>query len=245
VDIDQLLARIPEQAERLRTARSEIGDDIAWYPYDSLANLVHLAALLSEGHRDLSVLAQGRPAADIGAGDGDIAFFFEDVEGWELDIVDTAPTNMNGLRGAHALRAYLGSRVRIFDIDLDRQFTLPRDSYGLVFLLGILYHLQNPYYVLRELASRTAYCLLSTRVARFAGPSRTPIGDLPVAYLVGPTELNNDSTNYWILSPAGLDRLVARAGWTVVSRLSVGATTDSDPVVNDERTFMLLSAGAP
>ncbi len=127
-------------------------------------------------------------------------------------------------------------------MDLDRQFTLPRERYGLVFLLGILYHLQNPYYVLRELAARSSHCLLSTKVARFAGPSRTPIADLPVAYLVAPDETNNDPTNYWILSPVGLERLAQRAGWLILDRLNVGNTTDSDPATpeNDERMFLLL-----
>jgi len=205
-----------------------------------------LSALLSGEHRDLEALTGGLPVADIGAADGDIAFALEGMAGWTVDIVDTAATNMNGLRGARALRDYLGSRVEIFDIDLDRQFTLPRPAYGLVLLLGILYHLENPYYALRELATRSAYCLLSTKVARFAGPARTPIGDLPVAYLVGLDETNNDSTNYWIFSPSGLERLVLRSGWTIVDRMNVGNIAASDPAnpENDERMFALLRSTA-
>ena len=140
----------------------------------------------------------------------------------------------------------LNSRVDVYDVDLDRQFALPREKYGLVFLLGILYHLQNPYYTLRELASCSSHCLLSTKVARFAGPERTPIGGLPVGYLVAPDETNNDPTNYWILSPRGLERLVQRAGWNILDRANVGNTTESDPSTpeNDERMFLLLeSAG--
>ncbi len=242
--IDDVVGNLGTQVERLRTARSQIGDEITWYPYDILANLVHVDRMLSGENRDLDRLAQNLPVADIGAADGDLAFALEDLAGWQFDIVDTAATNMNGLRGARALRDHLGSRVEIYDIDLDRQFALPRERYGLVFLLGILYHLQNPYYALRELASRATYCLLSTKVARFAGPARTPIGDLPVGYLVAPHETNNDPTNYWILSPAGLERLVARAGWSVVDRANVGNTVASDPATpeNDERMFLLLSS---
>jgi hypothetical protein len=79
-------------------------------------------------------------------------------------------------------------------------------------------------------------------VARFAGPNRTPIGDLPLAYLVAPDETNNDPTNYWVFSPAGVERLVQRTGWTTLERLHVGNTADSDPATpeNDERMFMLL-----
>jgi hypothetical protein len=244
VEIDQLTANIGSQVSRLRDARIQIGDDIAWYPYDILANLIHIEALLSGEHRNLERLVQGLPVADIGAADGDLAFALEDLAGWQVDILDTPATNMNGLKGAEALRNYLGSRVEIHDVDLDRQFALPRDRYGLVFFLGILYHLQNPYYALRELASHAAHCLLSTKVARFAGPERTHIEGLPVAYLVGPYETNSDPTNYWILSPTGLERLVERAGWTILDRLNVGDTADSDPSTpeHDERMFLLLQS---
>jgi tRNA (mo5U34)-methyltransferase len=242
MNIDDLVDGLGAQVQRLADARSQIDEEIAWYPYDILANLVHLDDMLSGENRDLDRLVQGLPVADIGAADGDLAFALEDVADWQLDIIDTAATNMNGLRGARALRDNLGSHVRIDDIDLDGQFVLPREQYGLVLLLGILYHLQNPYYTLRELARRASHCVVSTKVARFAGPERTPIGDLPVAYLVDPDETNNDATNYWIFSPVGLERLVKRAGWTILDQLNVGNTSASDPATpeNDERIFMLL-----
>lgn len=242
VTMDDLMAGLGGQVERLRAARATIQPDFPWYPYDILANLVHIDGMLTEESRDLSALVGELPVADVGAADGDLAFFLEDLAGWDVDIVDTAATNMNGLRGARALREHFGSSVGIFDVDLDRQFSMPRERYGLVFFLGILYHLQNPYYALRELAMRCEHCLLSTKVARFAGPSKTPIADLPVAYLVAPLETNNDPTNYWMLSPAGLERLVERSGWSVVTKQNVGNVTESDPVdpAKDERMFMLL-----
>jgi tRNA (mo5U34)-methyltransferase len=242
VDIGELVSELPGHKRRLGSARDAIGQDIAWYPYDILGNLLHLDLLLTGQYRDLDRLADSMPVADIGSADGDLAFVLEQACGWRMDIIDSAPTNMNGLDGARALRAQLGSEARIHDIDLDTQFHLPRDRYGLVILLGILYHLQNPYYVLRELSNRATYVLLSTRVARFAGPQRTPIGDLPVAYLVGPTETNNDATNYWMFSPRGLDQLVQRAGWMVLERASFGDLEASDPSSpdHDERCFLLL-----
>lgn len=247
MNVADLVDHLSAQTERLRDARLQIDEDIPWYQYDILANLVHVNAMLSGENRDLGRLTQGLPVADIGAADGDLAFALEDLAGWQVDILDTPATNMNGLRGARALREHLHSSVEIHDIDLDRQFALPRERYGLVFFLGILYHLQNPYYALRELASHAAHCLLSTRVARFAGPEHTPIGELPVAYLVGPEETNSDATNYWILSPAGLKRLVRRAGWSILDRLNVGDTASSDPAApeHDERMFLLLRSTVP
>ncbi len=244
MDIDHLIESLGGQEARLQRARAEISEDIQWYPYHILGNVFHLSEMLSAPHRDLDSLARGLPVADLGAADGDLSFAMEDLAGWQMDVIDTAATNMNGLRGARALRDHLGSSVEIHDIDLDKRFTLPRDRYGLTFLLGTLYHLQNPYYMMRELASHSTHCLLSTRVARFAGPQRQPIGELPVGYLLAPNETNNDSTNYWIFSPAGLERLAERAGWRILDRLNVGNTEDSDPSGpdNDERMFLLLAS---
>jgi tRNA (mo5U34)-methyltransferase len=247
LSIGDLVAQLPDHRARLERARHAIGDEIAWYPYDILGNLTHLDLVLRGENRDLVRLAGDLPIADIGGADGDLAFTLEHA-GWDnVDLIDTPAPNMNGLRAAWALRDHLGSRVRINDIDLDAQFRLPAERYGLVFLLGILYHLQNPFYVLRELSLRCTYCLLSTRVARFAGAERTRIAELPLAYLVGPDETNQDATNYWMFSPAGLDRIVERAGWSILERTSFGDVEASDPSSSehDERTFMLLRSTQP
>jgi tRNA (mo5U34)-methyltransferase len=242
MEIGELTSHLQVHVDRLREARAKVGEGVAWYPYDSLSNFYHLDTLLRGDLRDLDRLAMRRPVADIGAADGDVAFALEAAGGWDVDIIDTASTNMNGLEGARKLARQLDSRVQIYDIDLDQQFRLPRDTYGLVLLLGILYHLQNPFYVLKELARRAEYCLVSTRVARFAGHPKTAIGALPVAYLVDAFETNNDPTNHWIFSPAGFERLASRTGWVVLETLHVGNVAGSDPATaeGDERMFALL-----
>ena len=241
MDIGELHARLPSARQRLAAARQAIGPGIPWYPYDILATIGQVDGLLSAGHRDLDRLAGGLPVADIGGADGDLAFVLEAECGWAMQLIDNAPTNMNGLRAARALREQLGSSVEIHDLDLDRQFKLPAERYGLVLLFGILYHLQNPYYTLHELSRSTNYLLLSTKVARFAGDARVPIADLPVAYLVGPTETNNDPTNYWMFSPTGLNRIAERTGWRVLAQASHGDVHGSDPSQeHDERRFLLL-----
>lgn len=47
-------------------------------------------------------------------------------------MINTAATNMNGLRGARALAEHLGSGVQIHDIHLDSQHRLPGERCGLV-----------------------------------------------------------------------------------------------------------------
>ena len=77
-------------------------------------------------------------------------------------------------------------------------------------LLGVLYHLRNPFYALEELASRASYCLLSTRVARRFPDGSVMPGGVPLAYLLGERELNADETNYFIFSEPGLRTLLQR-----------------------------------
>ena len=111
-------------------------------------------------------------------------------------------------------------------------------------LLGVPYHLKNPIYVLEALSTRAKYCLLSTRIARFTRDHQTNLSEIPVGYLVGDTETNDDCTNYWIFSDRGLKRLFERTGWRVCDFATVGAVDASDPVhaESDERALCLLES---
>jgi tRNA (mo5U34)-methyltransferase len=240
--IDELARGVPEFIRFLEATKANIAPtEFKWYPYGSLYNVYHLDKLLGADHRDLGRLIGSRRIADIGAADGELAFFLE-RHGAEVDVVDWPSTNFNGLRGVRALKASLGSSVRVHEVDLDSQFRLPEESYGLAVFLGILYHLKNPYFVLEELAKRADYCLLSTRIARQTPDGSVTLAQYPLAYLVGETELNNDSTNYWIFSEEGLRRILGRTGWEVCDFVTVGDTAASDPARSDrdERAFCLL-----
>ena len=141
------------------------------------------------------------------------------------------------------LAQHFGTGVEVYETNLDEQFALPRKSYGLILFLGILYHLQNPLYALRRLAENADHLFMSTRVARVTTDGSVQLEGAPVAYLVDPTETNNDPTNWWIFSPQGLARLLDRAGWDVLDLEYLGRTDgDSDPSSNDrdERVFCLL-----
>jgi len=160
-----------------------------------------------------------------------------------VDAVDHLESSFNQMRGIDVLREALGLSLDVHDIDLDGRFQLPRSDYRFVFFLGTLYHLKNPYYVLENLASHADWCVLSTRIAQVT-PHQTLIEDDPVAYLLDPRETNNDPTNYWIFSSAGLLRLLCRAGWTVFGRERIGPRLNSDPIhpEADERMFVLLKS---
>lgn len=230
---------VMEFEKRLRAAKDQLEPPTFWYPHDTLGNLITFGQLETGERLTLEAL-RGLTIADIGAADGDVAFFLETL-GNRVDIVEHGPTNFNGLRGATRMKEHLGSSVTISDVNLDDAFTLPRERYDVAFLLGILYHLKNPFNVMERLARCAETCFLSTKVAKYAGSPAQRISSLPVAYLLAPRE-NNDPTTFWIFSDSGLKRLLDRAGWEIVSYTTTGDVLGSDPSEpkHDERAFCYL-----
>jgi tRNA (mo5U34)-methyltransferase len=226
---------------KLSAIKSRATTSFTWYPYGSLSNFVHLKNIF-DAYPLEKLVGKSRRTLDIGAADGDLAFFLESL-GYHADIVDYPPTNYNHLQGAKFLKNALNSSVNVYERDLDAQFPELTEKYGLVIFLGILYHLKNPYYVLENLSKSTQYLIVSTRIAKFTKQG-TPLYDSPVAYLLGPQESNNDSTNYWIFSYKGLQRIFERTGWEITEMRSLGDTVASNPAdtEHDERAFALLKS---
>jgi tRNA (mo5U34)-methyltransferase len=217
-----------------------------WYPYATLQNVPVLERLLTKVDLDLLELCRGKygRVADIGAADGDLAFFLEEL-GFSVDVFDNEYTNFNKLDGARILKKALNSSVTISSIDLDSRSQLFAEKYDAVFLLGALYHLKNPFYILERLAHVTRCCFLSTRIARQTADG-LPLSKYPVAYLLEPDECNNDSTNFWIFSDAGLKRLIHRTGWSILAYTTIGDIHNSTPgdPNHDERVFCVLQSNA-
>ena len=215
-----------------------------WYPYATLRNIPVLERLLTRVGLDLLALCRGKygRVADVGAADGDLAFFLEEL-GFSVDVIDYEYTNFNKFDGARILKKALNSSVTIRSIDLDSRGELFAERYDAVFLLGILYHLKNPFSMLGRLAQLTRYCFLSTRIARQTADG-SPLSKHPVAYLLAPQECNNDSTNFWIFSDTGLKRLIHRTGWNILAYTTIGDTNNSTPADpnHDERAFCVLES---
>lgn len=231
------------QANQFRKRLSSVKEGICllagdWYPYDSMSSIASLDGFLKGELAALRQLTGNDPVLDIGCGDGDVAFFLESL-GCPVRVIDHPPTNNNHMYGVEALKCALRSKVEIQAADLDRRIDLPDPHYGLTLLLGILYHLKNPYAILEALAKKSRYCFLSTRIASLSPDKKTHFGDLPVAYLLDEAETNQDETNYWIFSEAGLRRILRRTGWDVKQYRAVGNATASDPVsaAGDARAY--------
>lgn len=240
-DVGELVGRAREFRGRLQTIKEGVTPrDFEWYPYDSLTNLSHFDKLLTGRYRYLLDLIGDGPLVDIGCADGDLGYFFESF-GCRVQLMDHPATNHNGMKGAEALRDALGSDAEIHSLDLDRQFVLPADRYRLVFFLNLLYHLKNPFYVMELLSRQCDYCLLSTRIANTLPNRQLDLSDAPIAYLLDSDELNDDNSNYWIFSEAGLRRLLKRTNWVVHDFCVAGASGQSDPhsLDRDQRAWCL------
>ena len=216
---------------------------VTWYPWQSLGQIAILDTLLQGDASALMSMIGHDPALDVGCGDGDISFFLESL-GVQVDAIDHAPTNYNALLGVHALKEQLKSSVRIHAIDLDTRPNLPGSDYGFTVMLGVLYHLKNPFLVLETLARASRYIFLSTRIASLSPDRKTNFGALPIAYLVEEDELNNDNSNFWIFSESALKRVVRRSGWDVTHYTTIGPAAAADPVTpaGDARAFILAKS---
>jgi tRNA (mo5U34)-methyltransferase len=232
--------------ERLRSLKDANPlDGAMWYPWASLAAIDTLDGFLGGEVEKLRGLMGSSPVLDVGCGDGDVAFFLETLGASRVDCVDHAPTNYNGMMGVRRMKQLLGSPIGIHAVDLDQRPGFPGSGYGLALLLGVLYHLKNPFLVLETLARNSRHLFLSTRIASLAPGGNLDFGAFPLAYLVDDHELNQDNTNFWIFSETALKRLVRRAGWDVRSFGTVGAKPSrSDPVTpeGDTRAYLLAES---
>lgn len=225
----------------LAELKKSLKPEAFWYQYSTLDNFHLLEQLLTGDNRDLGLLLSSGPVADIGAADGDLTFFLQSL-GFDSEIIENPPTNQNFLQGARLLSEHFGRNTSIHEIDLDDQFNLTQ-KYGLVFLLGILYHLKNPFYALEKLALSSRFAFVSTKIARFVGPGGPEIENYQLAYLLDSDECNNDSTNFWVFSESGLKMLVKRTGWTIRDFKIMG-NAESEPasMEKDARAFCFLES---
>jgi len=231
------LLELGKSFEQQLTAIKARRADVNWYPYGSIANIGILSRFLPATMLDRLQQGNGSSALDVGAADGDVAYFLES-RGWKVDVIDNPPTNFNQCKALEAMKSELSSAVRIDHLDIDRPFELSR-QYDLVVALGILYHLRNPFAFLMSLALHSERMLLSTRIARETKQG-LDYAAVPAAYLLAARECNDDPTNFWIFTPIGLERLLTRCGWRVVAKMEAGTTVHSNPVDpdKDERHFV-------
>jgi len=89
-----------------------------------------------------------------------------------------------------------------------------------VICIGLFYHLKNPFAFLESIRSMCHCCILETWLMSYLPDNLTKVRDVPIAYLLGTGELNNDSSNYWIFTDSSFRRLAERAGFSVENSAS-------------------------
>jgi hypothetical protein len=180
---------------------------------------------------------------DLGCGDGELSLFFSAL-GYRVLSMDYGPTNHNEMKGVRSLKEKLQASLEIAGVDFDSQFPLDGVDAGLALLLGVLYHLKNPFYVLETLSKHAKFCIMSTKIASRLPDQRTSIAEWPVGYLLDDDELNQDNSNFWIFSEAGFKRLLKRANWAILDYWkSPGAEGSSPESVDcDQRVFCLAQS---
>lgn len=215
-----------QQLQKVKAAENNVN----WYPYDILSNVPNLAGVIPDWMANGLISGfENTRVLDIGAADGDLGYLFAS-RGCRVDFLDNASTNYNHCEGIKALGAALRIEHDLIERDVDRGFTLERD-YDIAICLGLLYHLRNPMLILMELAMHARTMVLSTRVATHFKDGAEMSGKAS-AYLLGCRESNDDPTNYWIMSPDCLRRILKRSGWIVEAERIIGAEK-SNPVDQD------------
>ena len=245
-DLTELTARAKQFGEKLASVKAAISPGpFTWYPYQSLSVLPALDQTLTGDARSLLQLAGPDPILDIGCADGDLTFFLES-QGCCVEALDNPVTNFNAMCGVQALKTALGSAIEIHALDLDSNFTLPGEHYGLVLLLGVLYHLKNPFFVLEKLAKHARYCLLSTALTSVVPQVEPDVSNSPLGFLASERELNGDPTVYWIFTDSGLRRLLDRTNWETLNYKIIPTedhwATDASRRYADLRAFCLLKS---
>ena len=81
-----------EFKQRLVTAKEQLEPPSFWYPYDTLANFVHLGKLDTDDRVTLEKL-RGLTIADVGAADGDMAFYLESLGNESTSSTTRRPTS--------------------------------------------------------------------------------------------------------------------------------------------------------
>jgi len=243
--LDALASRFHDRLQSVKSRTSLEGAE--WYPWRSLSAMQMLDRELGVDLDALLTMIGPNPVLDLGCGDGDVAFFLESLglneRAARVDAVDHPPTNYNRMEGVKALKRALGSHIAIHAVDIDSRPNLLGSNYGLAIMLGVLYHLKNPYLALETLARNSRHLYLSTRIASLTPDRALNFGALPMAYLVDDRELNDDPTNFWIFSEAGLKRIVRRSGWNILKYTTLGGSASTaDPVTSQGDVRALLLA---
>lgn len=170
-----------------------------------------LEALQDEAQQIFPERLDGKRVLDIGAWDG--FFSFEAERRGAADVLATDHFCWSGQgwgdkRGFDHAHARFGSAVRSIDLDIPDHRASELGSFDMVLLLGVLYHVTDPYNILQSAAALcTDHLVIETVTALRHEPA-------PAMRLFTELELDGDPTNFWAPNILALREMCRRFGFT-------------------------------
>jgi tRNA (mo5U34)-methyltransferase len=226
--------------EAVRQDPEFLSAGVSLYDFEILDNIECILQLLGDGGSAFLDELPNKTMIDIGCANGDLGFAFEDA-GFSVALLDKSHVaeaqgsvvRQNAPLVASIIARNKGSRAVIFDEDIEESFHPQRviegfagsyegdqqfQRFGLGVMLGVLYHLKNPYSVIEKLGQLCDHLIIGTWVADCLPDSREIIEDQQVVFLLRDRQLAADPTNYWIFTTESLRVLVERCGWQILSQ---------------------------
>ena len=178
---------------------------------EAIAGVKPIEGLESEAALIFPERLDGLSVLDIGAWDG--FFSFEAERCGAADVLATDHFSWSGAgwgdkRGFDHAHHRLGSRVRSLDLDIDDHDPAALGRFDMVLLLGVLYHVTDPYGTLRCAAAMCGSHLVLETVVALRHET------LPAMRLFTDLELDGDPTNYWAPNIPALREMARRFGFT-------------------------------
>jgi tRNA (mo5U34)-methyltransferase len=165
----------------------------------------------------------GMKVLDIGAWDGYFSFvcekrgakevvaFDSEQHSWNPEgiIVQGKKISQKGMAVFHEAKEYLKSNVIARIGELDQLLEFKDGNFDLVLCLGILYHVKDPYKLIRDLYEITGKKLI---LETFIDPQINTIS-APVMRFFPNSEINNDDGTFWGPNMMCVYEMLRKAGF--------------------------------
>jgi tRNA (mo5U34)-methyltransferase len=210
--------RGPLDLERLRRDVAAI----RWFHRIDLADGIVTPGQDIDGRAKIAFAAipddlSGKTVLDIGAWDGFFSFEAEKRGAARVLATDSFVWSGSGWgskAGFELARRALGSRVEDMDVDVMDLDPSVIGTFDVVFSMGVLYHLRNPFLALEKVAAVTRDRLILSTWADLTDVER------PAAAFYPTTELGGDPSNWWGLNPPCLRAMLEDVGFTRITIMS-------------------------
>jgi tRNA (mo5U34)-methyltransferase len=178
---------------------------------EKIAGIKSIECLNAEADVIFPADLPGLSVLDIGSWDG--FFSFEAERRGARDVLATDHFCWSGegwgtREGFDYIHARLNSSVRAQDVDVPNLDPAVLGRFDLVLLLGVLYHVKDPYRCLEAAATMCSDHLVVETVTAMAHEP------MPVMRLFRPMELADDPTNFWAPNVPAMEVMLTNMGFS-------------------------------